>query len=82
MFHDLLTFFRECVPLSITSIVTFNASSVHVPILVFGVIRFTCAANILFCGLEVGGKFSLLPIGFVIANPTCCFVSYEGLSSS
>ncbi len=68
MFHDLLTFFRECVPHSITSIATFNVSSVHMPILVFGNIRFTCGADILFCGLEVGGRFSLLPIGFVICK--------------
>jgi len=33
MFHDLLAFFMECVPFSITSIIVFNTSSVHMPFL-------------------------------------------------
>jgi hypothetical protein len=33
MFHDLLALLRECVPLSTTSIVASNVSSVHMPFL-------------------------------------------------
>ncbi len=64
MFHDLLALLKECVPLSTTSIVASNVSFVHVPLLVFEGIRFNCGANFLLRGLRVGGRFSLLIIGF------------------
>ncbi len=51
MSHDLFTFLKECVPLSTTSIATSNISSVHMPLMVFGGTRFSCGADILFCGL-------------------------------
>jgi hypothetical protein len=34
MFHDLLALLKECVPLSTTSIVAFNVSSIHMLLLV------------------------------------------------
>jgi len=34
MFHDLLGLLKECVPLSTTSMVVFNVSSIHMPLLV------------------------------------------------
>ncbi len=49
MFHDLLTFLRECVPLSTISIATSNVPSVHMPLLVFRGIRFSCGDDLLFC---------------------------------
>ncbi len=35
MFHDLLALFKECVPLSTTSMAVCNASSIHMLLLVF-----------------------------------------------
>ncbi len=66
-FHELLAFLRECVPLSITAIVTSNLSSIHMPLLVFKNIWFNCGAIFLFCGSRVRGRFSLL----VVRSVTC-----------
>ncbi len=44
MFHNLLAFLRECVPLSITSITTSNVSFAHMLLLVFESIQFSCGA--------------------------------------
>ncbi len=60
MSHELLTFLTECVPLSMTSFVISNISFVHMPLLVFGGIRFNCGVDLLFCGLEVKGKIFLV----------------------
>ncbi len=65
MFHDPLALFKEHAPLSTTSIVASNISFVHMPLLVFEGIRFSCVANLLFRGLRVGGRFSLLIARFV-----------------
>jgi hypothetical protein len=64
MFHDLLALFKECVPLSITSFFFSNFSFGHMPLLVFKGIQLNYGANLLLCGLRVGGRFSLLTIGF------------------
>ncbi len=60
MSHDLLTFLRECVPLSTTSIVIYSISFVHMPFLVFGGTRFSCGVDILFCGSKVKGSIFLI----------------------
>ncbi len=80
MFHALLALRRENVPFSITSIPNSKASSIHMPFLVIEGTRFSCV-DLLLCGSKVGGQgvdyFCLL-----FANPTCCSITYEGLSSS
>jgi hypothetical protein len=64
MFHDLLALLMECVPFSIISIASSNASFVHIPFLVFGNTRFNYGVDLLLCGLRARGKFSLLIVGF------------------
>jgi hypothetical protein len=43
------------------------------PLLVFGGIQFSCGANLLFCGLEVRGRFSLLVVGSVVSKSNMLF---------
>ncbi len=71
--HDLLTFLKECVLLLTRYITTSGISSVHMPLLVFGGIQFSCGANLLFCGLEVRGRFSLLVVGSVVSKSNMLF---------
>jgi len=46
-------------------------------LLALGSIQFNYGDDILLCGSRTRGKVPLL-----LANPTCCFISCEGLSSS
>jgi hypothetical protein len=50
MFHDLMALFKECVPLSTTSIAVFNVSYVHMPLLVFGAFDSTMVLIFFFVG--------------------------------
>ncbi len=59
---------RECVPLSTTSIVVFNTSSIHILLLVFEGIQFSCGANFLLYGSITGEKFSSLVVGSVVSK--------------
>ncbi len=78
MFHDLLALLRECVPLSITSIVFSNVSFGHMPFLVFEGIWFNRGANLLLCGSRVGGRFSLLATWFATykSNMSFCLLQW------
>ncbi len=76
MFDDLLAFIMEYVPLSITSIASYNASSVHIPLLVFGGIQFNCGVDFLLCGSRVGGRFSLL----IVRSACCLQIQHAALS--
>jgi len=64
MFHDLLALLKECVPFSTTSIATSNISSIHMLLSVFGSTQFNYGVDILFCGLGIRGRFSLLFASF------------------
>jgi len=58
MFHALLTFCREYVPFSTTSIANSKASSIHMPFLVVEGIQFNCV-DLLLCGSRVSGQIFL-----------------------
>ncbi len=62
VFHDMLAFFKECIPISIHSL-----------LLDFDGIRFNYGANLLFCESRVGGKNSLLVIGFIACKCNMLF---------
>jgi hypothetical protein len=55
----------EYAPLSISSIAFSNASFVHILLLVFGGIQFSCGADLLFSGSGARGRLSLLVAWFV-----------------
>ncbi len=65
MFHDLLTFLKEGVTLSTTSMVVSNASFIHMPFLIVEGIRFNCGVDLFLCGSRARGRFSLFDAGFV-----------------
>jgi hypothetical protein len=73
MFHDLLALFKECVPLSTTSIVDSNISFIHMPLLVFGGTQFSCGADLLRCGLGARVIFFLLVARFVACKSNMLF---------
>jgi len=80
IFHDLQGLLWECVPLSITSIVTFDTSLVHMPLLVFEGIQFGCGVDLLFCGWKTRGRFSLLAARFVASFPMWDYQVHDCLS--
>jgi hypothetical protein len=59
MFHDLLAFLKEHIPLSTTSTNVFNASSIHMPFLLAIGIQFICGGFLLVFNSWTWGKFSL-----------------------
>ncbi len=71
MFHDLLALLKECVPLSTTSMVVFNVSSIHMPLLVVEGIQFIYGDDLLLCGSKTRGRFFLFDARFVACYPTC-----------
>ncbi len=65
MLHDLLALLKECDPLSTTSMVVSNVSSIHMPFWVVEGIRFNYGVNLLLCGSRIGGRFYLFDVRFV-----------------
>jgi hypothetical protein len=78
MFHDLLAFLKECVLLSITSMVVSNASSIHMPLLVVEGTQFSCGVNLLLCGSEVRGRFFLFDVKFVACKSSMMVYLLQG----
>jgi hypothetical protein len=62
--------------LSTTSIFEINVLFVHMVLLVIKSTKFSYGVNLLFCGLGVGGSFSLLVIRFVVykSNMLLCLL--------
>jgi hypothetical protein len=73
MFHDLLAFLSERVPLSTTSIIASNISFVHMLLLVFEGTQFNSGVDLLLCGSRAKGRFSLLAIGSTTYKPNMLF---------
>ncbi len=67
---------KECVPFSTTSMVVFNVSSIHMPLLVVEGARFNCGVDFLFCGSGARGRFYLFDARFVAGkyNMLVCFL--------
>jgi hypothetical protein len=72
----LLALLKERVFLSTTSIFVSNVLFVHMVLLVIEGIQFSYGVNLLFCGLGVGGRFSLLVIRFDVykSNMLLCLL--------
>jgi hypothetical protein len=70
---SILAILKECVPLSTTSIASFNVSSLHRPRIVIECIQFNYVDDLLFYGLRMGERFSLLIIGFIAYKSNMSF---------
>jgi hypothetical protein len=65
--------------LSTTSIFAFNVLFVHMVLLVIKGTKLSYGVNLLFCGLGVGGRFSLLVIRFVVYKSNMLFCLLRGI---
>jgi hypothetical protein len=76
MCHDLLALLKECVPLSIASMIIFNVSSIHMPLLVVEGTQFNYGDDLFICGSRIGGRFSLFNVGSVAfkSSMQICFL--------
>jgi hypothetical protein len=59
MFHDMLAFLKEHLPLSTSSITTSNGSFIHMPFLLVMGIQFIYGGFLLICDSWIRGRFCL-----------------------